>query len=166
MKNDLPPLTRNLLEAFAAHAIAWAVRLLGVLVDPSAPRRRRRLTAFVRKLERFVEVTLFLEAVHAYGPTPKRRTTTPRSTPPGFRRVGKRLTLFWKIARIRADRRASLIDRVARLLSVLAHPAPYIARFIKHLCKGLRRTRLVPGAPPAAALTADAPCATAFTDSS
>ena len=166
MKNDLPPLTRNLLEAFAAHAIAWAVRLLGVLVDPSAPRRRRRLTAFVRRLERFVEYILFLEAVHAYGPLPKRRTATPRSAPPGFRRAGKRLTLFWKIARIRADRRVSLIDRVARLISVLAHPTPYIARFTKHLCKGLRRTRLVACAPGAVAFTANAPHAVAYADSS
>jgi hypothetical protein len=150
MTQALPPLTKHLLQAFAAHAIAWAVRLLGVLFDPSAPRRQRRLVRFVRVLERFVEYILFLEAVHAFGPLPKRRAR-PLSAPPGFRRVGRRLTLFWKIARIRAARRASLIDRVARLLSVLADPAPYIARFTKHLCKGLRLTRLVASAPTALA---------------
>ena len=167
MTNALPPLTRNLLEAFAAHAIAWAVRLLGVLVDPSAPRRRRRLTRFVRVLERFVEHILFLEAVHAFGPPPQRRARRPASTPAGFRRTGKRLTLFWKIARIRAPRGASLIDRVAQLLSALAHPAPYVARFTKELCKGLRSTRLVPTAPPAYALAgAGTPCITPFEDTS
>jgi hypothetical protein len=162
---SLPPLTKDLLDAFAAHAVAWAVRLLGVLVDPSAARRRRRLTAFVRTLERFVEYTLFLRAVHAFGPTPKRRRR-PASTPPGFRRVGKRLTLFWKIAHIRAPRTASLVDRVARLLSALANPAPHIAHFTKELCRGLRLTRLVPSTPPAHALREDAPHAIAFTDTS
>ena len=162
---SLPPLTKDLLDAFATHAVAWAVRLLGVLFDQSAPRRRRCLIAFVRMLERFVEYTLFLRAVHAFGPTPKRRRR-PASTPPGFRRVGRRLTLFWKIARIRAPRGASLIDRIARLLEAIAHPAPYIARFTKQLCKGLRLTRLVVCISPASVLRADASHAVAFSDTS
>jgi hypothetical protein len=167
MKHALPPLTAGLLEAFTASAIAWLVRLLGVTLHPNAPRRRRLLTCFVRRIERCVEHIIFLKAVHAFGPPPRRRRTRPLSAPPGFRRVGRRLSLFWKIARIRADRRATLIDRVARLLSVLANPAPYIARFTRELCKGLRPTRLVASAPPAhAPAGAGTPFVTPFEDTS
>jgi hypothetical protein len=141
------------------------VRLLGAVLHPRAPRRRRTLTAFVRRAERFVEHIVFLKAVHAFGPPPQRRNT-PRSTPPGFRRVARRLTLFWKIARIRAARGASLIDRLAQLLHALANPAPYVARFTKQLCKGLRLSRLTPVAPPIVALAVGMTPAVAFTDTS
>jgi hypothetical protein len=100
-----------------------------------------------------------LKAVDRAGPPPQRRHA-PRSTPPGFRRVQRRLSVFWKIARIRAPRGASLADRLARLLAVLARPGRYIARFLKELCKGLRLSRLIPLAPPAQTLAVDAPRAT------
>jgi hypothetical protein len=165
MTNAPPPLTQDLIDAFIASAVAWTVRLLGAVLHPRAKRRSRLLTAFVRRAERFVEHIIFLQAVHAFGPPPRRRRT-PRSTPPGFRRVQRRLTLFWKIARIRAPRGASLIDRVAQLLHAIAHPARYIARFTKQLRKGLRLSRLIPIAPPAHALATPAPRATAFADTS
>jgi len=165
MKHALAPLTQDLLEAFAASAVAWAVRLLGVLLHPNASRLRRRLAAFVARVERFVEHIVFLQAVRAAGPPPQRRAR-PGSTPPGFRRVRRRLTLFWKIARIRADRHASLVDRIARLLDVLARPAPYVGRFLKQLCNGLRGARLIPLAPPTVALGAHAPCAAMLDDTS
>ena len=161
----LPPLTKDLIEAFAASAVAWAVRLLGAVLHPRAESRRGVLTRFVRRVERFVEHVIFLKAVHRAGPPPQRRCA-PRSTPPGFRRVERRLTLFWKIARIRAPRGASLIDRLARLLDAIAYPERHIARFLKALCKGLRLARLIPIAPPAHALAANAPCALAFADTS
>jgi hypothetical protein len=165
MKHAPPPLTQDLLEALAASAVAWAVRLLGAVLHPNAARRRKRLAAFVARVERFVEHIIFLQAVRQAGPPPKRRHA-PRSTPPGFRRVRRRPTLFWKIARIRADRHMSLVDRLARLLGVLARPERFIARFLKHLCKGLRLSRLVPIAPPAAALASNAPRAANLADTS
>ena len=143
----LPPLTKDLLDAFIAFAALWLTRLLSAVLHPNAYRRRKLLTAFVRRTERFVEHVIFLQAVHACGPTPKRRAKTPRSAPPGFRRVQRRFTLFWKIARIRAPRSASLADRLAQLLHAIAHPDRYVARFLKQLYKGLRLNRLIAIAP-------------------
>jgi hypothetical protein len=80
--------------------------------------------------------------------------------------VGRRPTLFWKIARIRAARGANLVDRLARLLTVLANPARYVARFLKELHRGLRLGRLVPQAPPAVALICTVACVVAFEDTS
>jgi hypothetical protein len=140
------------------------VRVLGAVLHPRAERRHRVLARFVRRIERFVEHIVFLRAVRAFGPPPQRRHA-PRSTPPGFRRVQRRLSLFWKIARIRAPRGAGLADRLGRLLAVLADPGRYIARFLKQLCKGLRHSRLIPYAPPAQTL-ADALRPNAFADSS
>ncbi len=165
MKHALPPLTQHRLEAFAASAALWLIRLLGAALHPGAQRRRKRLAAFVARIERFVEHVVFLKAVHAAGPPPPQRHA-PASTPLGFRRLRRRPTLFWKLARIRAGRSAGLVDRIVRLFEVLARPAPYVARVLKQLCKGLRLSRLVPIAPPAAALAADAPCAVIADDTS
>jgi hypothetical protein len=156
MTNALPPLTKDLIDAFAASAVLWLTRLLGVVTDPSAPRRRRLLTRFVRSIERCVEHIIFLMAVERFGPPPQRRHA-PRSTPPGFRRTRGDFRLFWKIARIRAHRRASLIARLAQLFRALAHPEPHIARFTRELAKGLRHSSLIACAPPAAHHAADAP---------
>jgi hypothetical protein len=161
-----PPLTPSLIDAFIASAVLWLMRLLGVILHPSAPRRRRRLVPFVRRLERFVELILFLQAVHAYGPLPPKPRARPLSAPPGFRRVQRRFTLFWKIARIRAPRGASLADRLGQLLNAIANPARYVARFMKRLCKGLRGSRLIPCVPPALTLTPTAAPAPAFPDTS
>jgi hypothetical protein len=85
----------------------------------------------------------------------------------GFRRtVFKRnRRLLMKHARI-CERARSFRDRVQRLLDVLADPAPYIARFIARLRRGLCAWRLTPIAPPAfACADLTAPDA-AFADSS
>jgi hypothetical protein len=165
MTHTPPPLTKDLIEAFAASAVAWLVRLLGVVLDPSAPRRRRRLIAFVRHIERCVECIIFLKAVHAFGLAPRRRSRQPRSIPTGFRCTKGNPRLLWKSARIRA-RGASLVDRVVRLLEALTDWGVYVARFMKRLINGLCFGRLVPSAPPGVALAATAPTALAFTDSS
>ena len=165
MTQPLPPLTKDLIDAFAASAVAWAVRLLGVLFAPSATRRQRLLQRFVNHLERSVEAIIFLKAVRLFGPPPQRRPRRPRSTPPGFRRTRGGLHLFLKSARIRA-RNASLIERVARLLEALAQSGRYVAHYMKRLAAGLHFGGIAPSDPPAATLGADAPTATAFADSS
>jgi hypothetical protein len=165
MKHALPPLTKDLIDAFAASAVAWAVRLLGVLFAPSAARRQRLLRRFVNHLERCVEAIIFLKAVRQFGPPPQPRPHRPRSTPPGFRRTRGGLHLFLKSARIRA-RNASLIDRIARLLEALADSGRHVAHYVKRLAAGLHFGGIVPSDPPAATLGADAPRALAFADSS
>jgi hypothetical protein len=165
MTNALPPLTKDLIDAFAASAVAWAVRLLSVLFAPSAARRQRLLRRFVNHLERCVEAIIFLKAVRRFGPPPQRRPRRPRSTAPGFRRTRGGLHLFLKSARMRA-RNASLIERVARLLEALAHSGRYVAHYMKRLAAGLHFGGLIPCAPPVVALAADAPVALAYADSS
>jgi len=165
MQQRPPPLTNDLIEAFAASAVAWLVRLLGVVLDPNAERRRRRLIAFVRRVEHRVECIIFLKALHAFGPRPRQRRI-PRPAPTGFRCKRRRLRLFCKVARIRAHRTAGFAARIGQLLSALAHPARYVARFMKHLRRGLRGSGLVPSAPPASALRCAPASAAACADSS
>ncbi len=165
MKHPRPPLTKDRIEAFAASAVAWVVRLLGAVLHPRAEVRRRRLAAIVRRAERFVEYIIFLKATDRAGPPPKRRIA-PCSVPPGFRQVSRRPTLFWKIARIRAPRGAGFAARLVRLLEAIASPERHIARFLKQLWKGLRFSRLVPRKPPAHRLAAIAAPTIAFADSS
>lgn len=164
MTHALPPLTKDLIDVFAASAVAWAVRLLGVLVAPGAVRRRRPMRRLLTFLERAVECIVFLWAVQRFGPTP-RGLRRPRSVPRGFRRVMGNRRLLLKCARIRA-RGANPLARVARLLEALAHPERYISRFIQRFMRGVSFFHLVPSAPPAVALSADAPRACAFADSS
>ncbi len=165
MKPARTPLTKDRIEAFAASAVAWVVRLLGAVLHPRAEFRRRRLAAFVRRAERFVEFIVFLKATDRAGPPPKRRTA-PCSVPPGFRRVSRRPTLFRKIARIRAPRGAGFVERLVRLLEAIGNPERYIARFLKQLWKGLRFSRLVPRTPPAVALAAAIAAPVACADTS
>jgi hypothetical protein len=164
MTQPLPPLTKDLLEAFAASAVAWLVRLLGIVLTPGAARRRRLLRGFLNHIERCVECIVLLEAVRQL-PPPPRQSARPRSTPPGFRRSRRNIRQLWKCAHIRA-RHAGPIARITRLLDVLARPEPYVARFIQRLGKGVAFSRLVLAAPPAAAFTSAAPRAIAFADSS
>ena len=164
MTHALPPLTKDLIDAFAASAVAWAVRLLGVLVAPGAARRRSAVRRLLTFLERAVESIVFLWAVQRYGPAP-RKTRRPRSVPRGFRRTMGNRRLFLKYARIRA-RGADAFARVARLLAALAHPERYIARFTRLFLRGVNFSHLVPCAPPAVAISADAPLRCAFADSS
>ncbi len=178
MTQTRPPLSKDTIEAFAASAVAWAVRLLGVLVAPGADRRRRLMRRFLNHIERAVECIVFLWAVERsrlgeaeaslrqslVGPTP-RRTRRPRSVPPGFRRTMGSRRLFWKCARIRA-RGADALTRVARLLEALAHPERYIARFMRRLANGVRFSQLVACAPPAHACVSLARPDARFADSS
>ena len=61
---------------------------------------------------------------------------------------------------------ASLYHRVLRLISALANPAPYIARFVARLRKRLRATTIILTAPPASALAAGVPNAPKLWDDS
>jgi hypothetical protein len=164
MTQALPLPTKPPIEALAASAVVWLVRLLGVLVAPGAERRRRGLRRFLDHIERAVECIIFLWAVERLGPRPRKRRR-PRSVPPGFRRAMGSRRLFWKSARIRA-RGADALARVSRLLEVLARPAPYIARFLRRLLRGVAFSRLVPCAPPAHACASLARPDAAFADSS
>ena len=165
MKHALPPLTKDLIDAFAASAVAWAVGLLGAHARLGAPQKSRRFHRFVELLERAVESILFLAAVHRFGPPP-RRSPIPRFAPPGFRRIAKRrCALFFRNSGIRA-RRAGLVQRLGRLIAVMAAPERYIAYFFKRLIKGLRGACLVAAAPPDAALAPAPYCDVAFADTS
>ena len=164
MTHALPPLTKDLLEALAASAIAWAVRLLGVLTAPGAERRRRLMRRFLNHIERAVECIIFLKALARFGPVP-RKSRRPRSLPPGFRRTMGSRRLFWKSAGIRA-RGAHALARVARLLEALANPEPYIARFMRRLTNGVNFFHLIPCAPPAAACASLARPDVRYADSS
>ena len=146
MTHALPPLNQARLEALAASAIAWLVRLLGVLTALSAARRRRLMRRFLNHIERAVECIIFLKAVARLGPASRRRSH-PRSVPAGFRRTLGSRRLFWKSARIRA-RGADAFTRIARLLEALANPQPFIARFMRRFSSGVSFHHLVPCAPP------------------
>ena len=152
----LPPLSRDLLEAFTASAWACLMWLARVITQIGAPRRSRRLRSFVEQLERAVESILFLEAVHRFGPPPPRRHTPP-AAPAGFRRqLDTRMRLFFRNSGVRA-RKAGFLQRLASLASALANPEPHIAYFTKRLTRGLRGARLIATAPPAASLGSVAP---------
>ncbi|MGQ0532367.1 MAG: hypothetical protein ACT4OF_06710, partial [Caulobacteraceae bacterium] len=126
--------------------------------------RSRRVRRWLNWLERWVECTIFLMAVRRFGYLPRRRKRRPANTPGGFRRVRGSRRLFYKSARIRAKGCAR--TRISRLLDVLADPARYIDRFFKRLCRGLRLTRLVAVAPPAALLASALAAPPAIADSS
>jgi hypothetical protein len=166
MKHAHPPLTKDRIEAFAASAALWCLWLIGVIARLAACSRSRRLAREVERLERGVEATFFLAALHRYGPPPRGRHI-PRATPRGFRRtaVASRRRLFFRNAQVRA-RKAGIAARVSALLAALANPEPHIGYFYKRLLRGLRSARLLPTAPPATALTIDAPRAAAITDTS
>lgn len=165
MKPALPPLTKDMLDAFIASAwlcLLWAAR---VIAQFAAPRRGRRLHRIVARLERGVESILFLRAVHRFGPMP-RRTRIPRAAPPGFRRQRHaRLALFFRNSGVRA-RKANYAQRIASLVAALANPEPHVAYFFKRIARGLRGARLIAIAPPATALGVDPPHAAICVDSS
>src|SRR5688572_18975474 len=118
MTQALPPLTKDLIEAFVASAVALAVRLVRVLFAPGAGRRARKLDSFVAQLERRVECILFLKACLALG-SGRRRRRMPCALAAGFRRTRGSLRHFLKSCRLRA-RTASPIARLARLVRALA----------------------------------------------
>jgi hypothetical protein len=166
MKPAQPLITQDKLDAFIAFGLSWLVWLLAVILKLGAPRRSRLLRRFVEKLERYVEVVVFLMAVRAIALKRRRPRLMPVNAPPGFRRLyARRRRLLFKHARI-CDRRLSLHQRVFRLIAALANPAPYIARFAARLRRRLRLDAIIPFAPPAHACAdlAQPPCA--FADSS
>jgi hypothetical protein len=166
MKHALPPLTKDLIEAFAASAVLWLMWLMGVALKLSAPHKSRRLRRWVELHERAVESILFLKAVHRFGPAPRARRF-PRGAPTGFRatRANRRRRLFFRNSGVCA-RKAGLNERLARLMAALANPEPFVAYFFKRLCNGLHGARLIAAAPPAQALASNAACNVSFADTS
>ena len=165
-QNPLPPLTKDLVEAFMASATLWLVRLMGLLFSPRAAMRQRRFTRLVQFAERWVEYVLFCAAGQRLGVLAARRRTAQRiAERPGFRIATGDNRLLWKSARIRL-RNASLIDRVGRLIEALANPARYITHYMKRLAAGLCFRCLIACAPAATALLSAESLAVAFADSS
>jgi hypothetical protein len=168
MKHALPPLTKDLVDAFLASAWLWLGRLLAVLISPRAESRKRRLRRLVQVAERAVEQTLCVVAGYRLGSLdPKRRRIAKWRIfqRPGFRIAKGDNRLLWKSARIRLRSR-SLIARVQHLLEALANPERYVAHYMKRLAHGLCFRRLTVCAPPAAALVSAPARAPAPADSS
>ncbi len=164
MTPALPPLTKDRIDAFAASAVAWAVRLLILLFAPGAARRSRSLHRLVQRLERHVENTIFLKAALRMGPPPRRPHWT-GSLARGFRHRRGSVRHFFKSARIRA-RSATPMARLGHLLAALADSEPYVGHYMRRLARGLRLGGFVACAPPAIVLGADAPRTCDFADSS
>jgi hypothetical protein len=166
MKQNLPPLTQDLIDAFIASAGLWLARLMALLFNPRAAARKRMLTRLVQFGERLVEYVLFCAAAHRLGAlTRPRRITSRIIERPGFRIAQGDNRLLWKSARIRL-RNATLIARVGRLLEALANPAAYVAHYMKRLARGLCFRRLVACAPARVAFTSAEAAAVAYADSS
>jgi hypothetical protein len=166
MKQLLPPLTQDLIDAFIASAGLWLARLMALLFNPRAANRKRMLMRLVQFGERWVECVLFVMAAQRLGAWGRPRRINMRICErPGFRIAVGDNRLLWKSARIRL-RNATLIARVERLFEALANPARYVAHYMKRLARGLCFRRLIACAPAAVALiSAEAP-AVAFADSS
>jgi hypothetical protein len=155
MKPAPPPLTQTRVEAYVASALRFLGWLLGVILRLGTIGRGAKLKHMLSRAERAVECILFLQAVVRFGPPP-RPLRRPRSTPRGFRRAaGRRLSLFFKGAKVRA-RKAGALQRVLALFDALARPERAIAYFFKRICNGLRHSHLVAVDPPAHALSRDA----------
>ena len=166
MKQALPPLTQDLIDAFIASAGLWLARLMAILFSPRAAHRKRRLTRLVQFAERWVEHILFVMAGYRLGALAlPRRITMRLADRPGFRLTTGDNRLLWKSARLRL-RNASLIQRVARLIEVLANPERYVAHYMKRLARGLCFRRLVVCAPAAVAFASADASAVAYADSS
>ena len=58
----LPPLTKDLADAFIASATLWLARLLGLLFHPRAATRKRLFLRLVQFGERWTEYVLFVAA--------------------------------------------------------------------------------------------------------
>jgi hypothetical protein len=165
-QTPLPPLTRDLVEAFMASATLWLARLMGVLFNPRAVHRTRMLARLVQFGERWVECVLFVAAGQRLGVLRgPRRITMRLSDRPGFRLSCGDNRLLWKSARLRL-RGASLIARVERLFAALSNPGRHIAHYMKRLARGLCFRRLIACAPPAVALAGAPAPQVAFADSS
>jgi hypothetical protein len=148
------PITEHRVEAYAASALRLLGWLLAMVLRGGWIGRSARLRHILNRAERYVESVLCLKAVLRAGPRPRRRTH-PRSAPPGFRRVRRRMRLFLKGARIRAGKRAGALKRLLALLDALANPGRAVAHFLRRLCAGTRVSGLVVAAPRADALADD-----------
>jgi hypothetical protein len=139
---------------------------MGLLFSPRAAHRKRRFTRLVQFAERWVEYVLFCAAGQRLGAlSGPRRIAMRLADRPGFRLTQGDNRLLWKSAHIRL-RNASLIDRVGRLLEVLANPARYITHYMKRLAAGLCFRRLIASAPAPVAFTSADARAVAFADTS
>ena len=166
MKHNLPPLTKDLIDAFIASAGLWLARLMVLLFSPRAANHGRKLHRLVQFAERWVEHILFVMAGHRLGAlTRPRRINMRLAERPGFRLATGDNRLLWKSARLRL-RNASLIARVERLLAALANPERYVAHYAKRLARGLCFRRLIACAPAAVAFTSADARAVAFADTS
>lgn len=166
MSQACQPLTQERIEAFAASIVVWLIALVRDLVAHPF-QARLCLHRAVKRGERAVESVLFLMAARHAIPTARRNQTyLPRACPIGFRRRRKSSRLLFKHARVRL-RGGDVLQRLSRLLAVLARPERYIARFSKLLRGGqLRGSRLIAVAPPARMLKPHAATQTAIADSS
>lgn len=154
MSQRYQPPTKERIEAFAASLVVW---LLARARDFTAhPFDLRRV---IKRGERAVECVLFLMAARNAVPLPPsaRRLYLRYSAPAGFRRRSKISRLLFKHARVRL-RGGDILQRLTRLITALAYPERYIARFSKLLSAGaLRGPRLIMIAPRASAVTSQAP---------
>jgi hypothetical protein len=164
MQIAAPIVTRQRLDAYHGAARRLLTRLFWAMLTGGWRGRGRKVRAVVSWFETLVERILFLEAVLRAGPPPM-RPRAPKFARGGFRRKPRRLRLFFKRSGVRL-RRAGVVRRVLRLFEALARPERVIAYFLRRLLNGLRTSGLVACAPPAVAITADAPLAPAFADSS
>ena len=145
MNYTAPRTPKQRIDAFSASALLWLAWLAAVIASLGAPRRSRLLKRFVKRLERAGECTIFLHATQRLRRPPRRRAP---EAAPGFRRRRSGLRLFMKSARVRA-RHASLRERIDPIIAALENAAPYVARFIKRLRRGLCGFHFVAAAPPA-----------------
>ena len=144
--------------------MALAARLLLLMFGPTAHRHARTLERFVARLERRVECILCLRAMLRLVPA-RRRLRRPASLAPGFRRRRGSFRHFLRSCGLRV-RNATPIARLMRLLAALADGRAYVAHFVRRLVRGVQPGGIVACAPPAILLSADAPRACAFRDSS
>lgn len=139
---------------------AWMLRMLvwlgGVIARLGAPRRSKLLHRILRLCERNTEVIVFEWADARVLPLPH-IPHRPRSAPQGFRVKPIRGLRYYRHSRVALRRGAGFAARVRRLIQVLAEPERCIARCVKLLTSGRKRTALIAVAPPPAMLR-DAGC--------
>ena len=159
------PATQQDFQAFDAWILRALVWLLGVISRLGAPRRSHLLHRVIRLCERNTEAIIF-ELAEAHAPPPLRRFHRPRAALSGFRLKRIKGSRYFTHTRARLKAEAGFAARVRHLIAVLADPTPFVARAIKLLVAGLKRTRLVAVAPPAEPMRCALPAAPAYADSS
>jgi len=141
--------TQIRLEAIFASAGFWLEWVVAVVSRIGALNGSRRLRAYVWRMERWIEMALFIAATERLRP-PALRTRRPTGTRNGYRRTRLRLRLFLKSARIRSH--GTLAERLASIAKAFRNPERVIAHFVKRLRRGLTGSRLVLAAPSADAV--------------